>query len=93
MIVGAISTAATAQNQQGSGTGTYLADRYGMTCYGLIHAADATDVGRPRLYKDLLSHLIEQKWRSVSHEKLRRLVHERVIRCERHGPTDFETAA
>jgi hypothetical protein len=92
VIVGAISTAS-AQSQQGSGTGAYLADGYGMTCSGFVHATDAADAVRLQPSKDVLGHLIERKWGSVSREKLRRLEWELVTQCERHGRTDFETTA
>ena len=93
VVAAASANAASAQNQRGSGAGAYLADRYGMTCSGFIHAADAADAVRLQAYKDALRRLIEGKWSSIPRERLRHLVHELVTHCETHGAANFETAA
>jgi hypothetical protein len=80
-------------SSQGSDSGSFLANRYGSTCSGFIDAADTSDPVKLQSYKNTIIRLVQQKWGSLSDDKLRRLVRKLVIHCEVNGRSDFETAA
>ena len=82
-----------ARGSQGSDSGSFLANRYGLTCSGFIDAADKSDPVKLQSYRNTIVRLVQQKWGSLSDDKLRRLVRELVIHCEANSRSDFETAA
>jgi hypothetical protein len=82
-----------ARSSQGSDSGSFLANHYGSTCSGFIDAADTSDPVKLQSYNDTIVRLVRQKWGSLSNDKLRRLVRQLMIQCERNARSDFETTA
>ena len=82
-----------ARSSQGSDSGSFLANHYGLTCSEFIDAADTSDPVKLQFYKNTIIRLVRQKWGSLSNDKLRRLVRQLVVQCEANGRSDFETTA